>query len=209
MQKAVVLSKLRPNPFRNMDRYPISRDKIEALKDSFEKTGFWGNIVGRERDGHVEIAYGHHRLITLREVQKPRSKVDIIIRKLTDEAMLQMMARENMEEWGTSAVIEQETVHAVVQAFADGKIKLGKVAAKTPANHLRYAPSFIAGDVRATSPEHPYNAQTVAEFLGWTEHSGAAQRKVNDALTALEMMERKTAKPSQFKGLRTSEAGRP
>jgi len=32
-----------------------------------------------------------------------------------------------MEEWGASALIEQETVRAVVGAFAEGEIELGSV----------------------------------------------------------------------------------
>ncbi len=45
MQKSFPLSKIKPNPFRYMDRYPIQRDKVEALKQSFRRTGFWENIV--------------------------------------------------------------------------------------------------------------------------------------------------------------------
>lgn len=38
--------------------------------------------------------------------------------------MLQVTARENMDEWGTSAAVEQETVRAVVEAYAADKISL-------------------------------------------------------------------------------------
>jgi hypothetical protein len=42
--------------------------------------------------------------------------------------MLQIMGRENMEEWGTSAWVEQETIRAVVLAYAEGKINLPPVS---------------------------------------------------------------------------------
>lgn len=52
--KDVPLSKVRPNPFRNISHYPILAAKVTALRESIRATGFWGNIVGRERNGKVE-----------------------------------------------------------------------------------------------------------------------------------------------------------
>ncbi len=54
------------NPFRRTEKYPISPEKVAALIESIESTGFWENIVGREVDGKLQIAYGHHRLAALR-----------------------------------------------------------------------------------------------------------------------------------------------
>ena len=168
---------IHPNPFRHIDRYPIRREKVEALKASLRTTGFWGNVVAREHDSGVEIAYGHHRLVALREEYGPDDKVDLIIRDLHDHAMLQIMARENMEEWGTSASVEHETIRAVVEAYAEGRIELESPDDKTPTRSIRYAPSFTRGDVLLARGEHPYTVERIASFLGWvaTERRATAQ----------------------------------
>ena len=194
---------IQANPFRHITRYPIRRDKVAALRESLRTTGFWGNIVARVNNGKPEIAYGHHRLIALKEEYGPNRKVDLIIRKLNDEAMLQIMARENMEEWGTSAIVEHETIRAVVEAYAEGKIELRGMSSK--ARDVRYAPSFLpgAGDAH---PAHAYTAETIAEFLGWQEPRGQAQRKVVDGLSALQFIQEGLLKESDFEGLSTTEA---
>ena len=38
------------------------------------------------------------------------TRARLIVRDLDDTAMLQIMARENLEEWGISAEVEHETV---------------------------------------------------------------------------------------------------
>src|SRR5438309_6864315 len=90
---------IKANPFRHIARYPSRREKIIALRESLRKTGFWDNVVARARDGKAELAYGHHRLVALKDEYGPNHKVNLIIRDLDDEHMIQIMARENMEEW--------------------------------------------------------------------------------------------------------------
>ncbi len=199
------LKDIQPNPFRHIDRYPIRRDKVAVLRESLRATGFWGNVIARLANGKPEIAYGHHRLVALREEYGLNHKVDLVIRSLPDETMLQIMARENMEEWGTSAVVEHETVRAVVEAYAEGRIELPPPGRGTSA-HLRYAPSFVAGDAPRARAEHPYTGKTLAGFLGWVSPSGEAQRKVTAALAALQFIEEGVLKESDFEGLSTKEA---
>jgi len=68
----------------------------------------------------------------------------LIIRDLDHGTMLQIMARENMDEWENNVLIEQETVRATVQAFADDLIQLGPVRERTRENYKRHAPSFLS-----------------------------------------------------------------
>ena len=200
-----VIGEIRPNPFRHIDRYPIRADKVAALRESFRTTGFWGNVVARKANGHVEIAYGHHRLTALRDEFGPAHKIDLILRDLSDEAMLQIMARENLEEWGTSAAIEQETVRAVIEAYAAGQIELEP---PPPRSQVRYAPSFSLRPPRAPAEvERPYTVQTVARFLGWLKPSGQPSEKVGDALGALQLIEEEILAESDFEGLTTTQAG--
>lgn len=202
MQKPFPLSKVKPNPFRHMDRYPIRREKVEALKQSLRRTGFWENIVAREVKGEAEIAYGHHRLVALQEELGPKAKVPLVIKDLDDEAMLQMMARENMDDWSTSATVEQETVRAVVEAYASGRIALPDVSKDTKKTVIRYAPSFIQGDDKAPGEgqSRPYTATLIAEFLGWPD------QKVHSTMAALELIEQEIVQEDQFQGLSTKQA---
>jgi flagellar biosynthesis GTPase FlhF len=195
---------IQANPFRHIDRYPIREDKIAALRESLRTTGFWDNVVGRiGPDGRPQIAYGHHRREALRREYKPTDEVNLIIRDLPDDQMLKIMARENMEEWGSSAAVEHETVRAVVEAYGEGKIALPKPTLR--AAGVRYAPSF-SPDSFARAHESGYTAQTVADFLGWLEPSGKPQDKVHSALAALQFIEEGILRESDFAGLTTKQA---
>ena len=55
--------------------------------------------------------------------------------------MLRVMARENAVEFASSAMVELETVRAVVQAYAQGKVTLTPPSAHNRRD-WRYAPSF-------------------------------------------------------------------
>jgi hypothetical protein len=163
------IADIQPNPFRHMDRYPIRRDKVKALRESMRTTDFWDNVVARvDSYGKPQIAYGHHRLVALREEYAPDHEVSLIVRDLDDTHMLQVMARENLEEWGTSAAVEHETVRAVVEAYAKGQIKLPAPPSSVQRG-LRFAPSFVEPSVsdRSETDGHPYTASQIGEFLGW------------------------------------------
>jgi flagellar biosynthesis GTPase FlhF len=200
---------IKANPFRHIDRYPIHRDKVAALRESLRTTGFWDNVVARAKNGKAEIAYGHHRLAALKEEFGPNHKVNLIIRDLDDETMIQIMARENMEEWETSASVIQETVRAVVEAYGAGLISLRyEPPMKMNTTRIRYAPSFRAGvkPQSGAAPLHPYTGQVIGEFIGWVNRSGEAQDKVHYALNALEFIEEGLLKDSDFEGLTVTQA---
>ena len=76
---------------------------------------------------------------------------------------------------------------ATVLAYAAGKVTLGKVPTKTKVAALRYAPSFIVGQMINGSVDHshPYTSEQLAQFLG------IGQPRVAAALRGLELVERK------------------
>jgi hypothetical protein len=82
------------------------------------------------------------------------------VRDLSNEQMLKMMVRENMEEWGASAWVELESIRSTIDAYGKGLITLPAVPEKTPKKHLRY--------VLHDGEEHPYTVMSVASFLGFT-----------------------------------------
>jgi len=195
---------IQPNPFRHIDRYPIKREKVDQLRESYRTTGFWENIPARLVNGKPQIPFGHHRKQALEEEFGPKHKITIAIRDFSDEMMLQMMARENMEEWGTTAMVEHETVRAVVEAYAEGKISL---AGPTSGGTVRYAPSFVIGEkVPGAAEPRPYTVQAIGQFLGWMTPNGRVQDKVGDALGALEMIELELLTESDFEGLTGEQA---
>jgi hypothetical protein len=126
--------------------------------------------------------------------------VEVIVKKLSDAEMIQIMASENMDEWGSSAIVEIETIEAVVKAFAAGKIKLAKPAS---GQYLRVAPSFLVKEKFETS-NFSYNTQTIADFLGWTYgKEKKAADKVHIALTALQYIEEGVTELSAFSNMKS------
>jgi len=158
----VKIKDLYPNPYRDMDNYPINRDKVETLKASIKQTGFWDNIVARDMDGKIQIAYGHHRLTALREALAWDTEVDIPVKDLPDSVMIQIMANENMEEYRTGPAIIDETV---------------RVAKKYLEEHPEEN-SYQRGDSKTRSSIEAFN---IATFLGWKEY------RVYDSLERLNL----------------------
>ncbi len=111
--------------------------------------------------------------------------VNLIVRDLDDTQMLQMMAHENMEEWGTSFPVVLDTIRVAVEAFAEGKVEFDEVPGKTPTKHVRNAPSFLTGRCSGGPPQHAYTASTLGEFLGWLDADGHAATRLRNGLNAL------------------------
>ena len=196
----IKLQDVLPNPFRDMDRYPVNQAKIDQLTRSIESTGFWDNVVARQVGNKVEVAYGHHRLSALKAMYDPNVEFDWIVRDLDDETMLRMMADENLQEWEHSSAIVRETVRAVVLAAASGAIYLQP---PTDRNHeqWRYAPSFVAGKMVSSRDAHPYNAESIAKFLGQTSRSSLNATGIKYALRALSLIEAGHVLEKEFAGL--------
>lgn len=204
----VKLKNVQPNPFRQIERYPIQRAKVDALLESFEATGFWNNVVARRspEDDKVQIAYGHHRLAALRERYGENHEIGVIIRDLSDETMLAMMVRENMEEWGANGTVMFETIRSVVQAHADGVITLEPPPPRMRKSEIRYAPSLLPG-ADHTPPgdrDRPYTIAGLAKFIGWTKPTGVPQSKMFAVMTALELVERGIVPEETFANMPSS-----
>ena len=197
MLKKVAIKNLRPNPFRRLEEYPIDREKVDRLKLSIECTGFWTSIIGRPAGkGLIEIAFGHHRLTALLEMFGPDVEVEIIVRELSNEDMLRMMANENMAEWGSNGWVEVETIRATIEAYGNDLIKLPEAAEKTRKDLIRH--------VDGNSHPHPYTKMAVASFLGWTDKKDN-RLQPNDAcktaFAAIDAMDAELVKSDDLRGL--------
>jgi len=190
------LKDIQPNPFRNLDSYPIRKDKLETLRESLQSTGYWDNVVARMGDdGFPQIAYGHHRLAALREEYPPDHEVNLIIKDLSNDQMLRIMARENMDEWGSNAQIEMETVRATLDAYAAGQIEgMPEITKGTPPANIYYINN------------KPYNGATLARYLGWQMPSKPDQpnkSKMQVVLGALRLIDEGYAQTRDYEGLST------
>jgi len=147
----VKIKDLYPNPFRDMENYPINPEKIESLKNSINQTGFWDNILARENGKIIEIAYGHHRLQVLKELYKPGHEVDIPVKELDDSTMIRIMANENDESWGAIPKVIDETV-------------------RVTRNFLLKNSQFLHGE-SGHGKKYEISAKDIAKFLGnnWNE----------------------------------------
>ena len=112
MLRKVKLADLEQNPWRDYVGYKIRDDKVAQLMESIRETGFWPNLVGREKDGKIQLAYGHHRLDALRKLFPPEAEIEITVKNLSDGTMAKMMGRENAEEWNCPIAATDDAVKA-------------------------------------------------------------------------------------------------
>ncbi len=110
----IKLKDLRFNPFYGLNIHRIERKKIEELKNSIRTTGFWNNLIVRRSFEDVgrpfklevyEIAYGHHRLIALRELIQEQLldedfEIECPLCCLDDASMVRIMAASNRPAYG-------------------------------------------------------------------------------------------------------------
>ena len=194
----ILVADLRPNPFRSLEHYPINAEKVEALVNSIKSTEFWDNLLVRKApDGNgYEQAYGHHRVVALKKARI--TEIDVPVRNLDDTKMAQIMAQENMEEWGHSAAVEQETIRTIVAAYGEGRINMPAI--RRNGNGVRFAPSFVLGSDSNSSMSLAYTIDSLVEFLGWKAY------KVKAAIEALALIEQNVASTETFNGLSSRQA---
>jgi ParB-like chromosome segregation protein Spo0J len=161
---------LKPNPFRNMEKYPIDPIKVRALINSIKETEFWDNLLAREIDGEIQIAYGHHRLIALQELKI--EKIDIPVKALDDSTMLRIMANENMDQWNDSVAVISETVRATRDYLNAelAKYESWEELEKYPNNSIKVLFTGTKGDFQKVK-KYGVGQGTIKKFLGenWTQ----------------------------------------
>jgi 5-methylcytosine-specific restriction endonuclease McrA len=169
----VKIKDLKPNPYRDMENYPINQDKVQHLIASIKQTDFWDNVIARKSNGEIQIAYGHHRLEALKKVKKPTDEIEVPIKDLSDALMIQIMAKENDNDWETCVAVTDETVRV-----ANRFIKEHPEEIKTK-NPIRDKDGFTG---KTKGYKYTPEAFQVGEFLGWGEE------KVYYSLTRINMI---------------------
>lgn len=180
----VKIKDLLPNPFRDMENYPINECKVESLINSIDETGFWENILARKKDDKFEIAYGHHRLVALKKIFQPDDEVDIPVKKISDEIMIKIMANENNELWGTNIKIIDETVR-VVRQYLERRHIFKNIPPRKPGSH-----TFKAFDglplPEPKETKHSIIAWQISNWLG----RGWPERRVYHSIERLGLIEK-------------------
>jgi len=129
----IKVSDLKPNPYRNLEKYKIDPYKVDALVISIKETSFWDNILARPWNDFYQLAYGHHRLLAIQKVGL--KTIDVPIRELDDATMIQIMANENMEQWGSNPTVIKESVR-VAKKFLDRELTKYNTIEKMRKSHL-------------------------------------------------------------------------
>jgi hypothetical protein len=95
----VKVSKIMPNPFRDLENYPVLQSEIEKKKASINKTGFWDNVMAREhpdKKGYFQLAYGHTRIEAVKALEI--KEINLIVKEISDADMIHILADENKED---------------------------------------------------------------------------------------------------------------
>jgi ParB/RepB/Spo0J family partition protein len=112
----ILVKNVLPNPYRDLVRNPLSDDQVDKIKDSFERTGYWENVVVRKSpmdSGKYELAHGHNRLEAMRRL-KIKEAV-FIVKPLGDYEMLAAMIDENATQQSITPKIVMENVTAAIE----------------------------------------------------------------------------------------------
>ena len=144
--KKVKLSDIDPNPFRNLERYPLNEETIASLRGKIKRTGLWNTLRARanpEKPGRYQLAQGHHRVAAAREELGKGGAIWLQVCEMDGATMLQVMAADNDDAYNLRPGFILETVEAA-KAFILNE-KVGRSATTAERFHI-----------------------TVARFLGWS-----------------------------------------
>jgi hypothetical protein len=127
--RRVAVADIEKNPHRNLTQNPVSEERVEQLLGSFERSGFWDNIVVREhptKDGKYQLAYGHNRLAALKKPRVEVGTITIPVAKLTDWEMYCAMVDENEMQGTITPAIAMENVNVGCDIIERGLKTAGK-----------------------------------------------------------------------------------
>lgn len=185
----IKVADLEPNPFRNMEKYPIDRNRIESLKNSIKEKTFWDNILVRKhptKPGKFQLSYGHHRWIALKEIGI--TEIDVPVKELSDSIMLKIMAEENLD-WSTSPAVMTQTI-LTTKEFLD--TELAKYETWKDFRSGDFANTLFlfenAGNFSRAKKEG-VGRKTLCKFLGgnWTSYKvRTALNIINDSIIDIE-----------------------
>ena len=127
--RKIAVADILPNPHRDLELNPINPERLGQLLESFERTGFWDNIVVREhptREDKYQLAYGHTRLGALNDKSVEVDTITIPVAKLTDWEMYCAMVDENEMQGAVSVAVAIENIGKGCDLIEKALKKVGK-----------------------------------------------------------------------------------
>jgi len=94
----IAIKDLEPNPFKDLKKYPIDKERVAKLKGSIKGLKFWKGIVCRPhpiKKDKYQLAFGHHRIEALKELRY--TTISMTVLNYDDADMLLAMAEENRD----------------------------------------------------------------------------------------------------------------
>lgn len=153
------LSELNPNPFKKfINGGKLDKARIELLKESIKKDGFWDNVICRKVDGKYEIAYGHHRLEAAKQELGKDYVVDIPVKSLTDEMMVRILGNENAMQNEEYAIYQVDQV-LLAKKWLEGTVQ--PVDSSKPTHKQEVG----VREISAFLGEKNWSKSKVAEYL--------------------------------------------
>ncbi len=163
----IKVADLEPNPFRNIEKYQVNREKVDALKISIMEKGFWASLPVRKHNGKYELACGHHRWFALKELGL--KKIEVTVEDYSDGKMIQIMAEENLD-WSTSPAVTTQTIQTAKE-YIDGELLKYEDWKEFDRSVKNIRPIFESEPQYRSVRGKGSGAETVLKFLGgnWKE----------------------------------------
>ncbi len=202
----VKLGDIKPNRFRDLERWPVEREVIDGLKDSIKKEGFWSKSIQAVINEHneVELRFGHHRLTAAIEMFGSDYETEIdLVEFINEFSLLRSMNLENSVNRNKMKLVN-ELVYQYMHWFDDyvfekypsyGKARLacknkelGKVVGKNTHNFME-----VDDFEHIFSNEGRYNS-SCEDGIGWEVLVFLTKRKeaeVKESLSSLAPTERR------------------
>jgi len=181
----IPLTVIRPNPYRNLDLYPLDRVQVAKLAESMKTNGDpWPGIIGRRVGDAVEIAFGHHRLEAARNLGVTHLPVEI--RPLTDMMMAVMLAAENGTQRDSGLAPCLDAVAGMSMVLAEELMETGR---GTPTSHskgqakraMQNGNGIGWRQIMQQLPKGLYSRNQVNESLSLLKRSGRMARIITEA----------------------------
>src|SRR4030095_13734659 len=119
MLQTVEVKKIVSNPFNARTSY--DEQSIKELADEIKESGFWsGSLRGREKNGKVELCFGHRRLAALKLLRIPKVEVDI--QSLSDDEMAMQGLAENLQRRGLNEIDKVDGIKRLAERFTQEQI---------------------------------------------------------------------------------------
>lgn len=184
----VPLDQIVRNPWRDIELYPISDERLAGLRDSIKDHGFFSSVKGRRRNGKVELGCGHARIAAARKAKL--DTVPIFIDDLDDDAMLRLMTDENALQSGANPGAVMNEVAAVTRRLIEGLLER---LDNCPTSVAKAFESKMGMEAARTKLRNGTNAHmalgspVIRAYLGQgkADHSHRGERQIREAITAL------------------------